>query len=516
MSFKTPRFSWLVYVNNFVFSTIYRYTRRNYKIWHYLARNYHPILSKFAYFNSCSMCDFASYNVPAYKKYLALKKSKVNYWDFDLLQYPETNKKDYIKAYSFADRCKFGVIPSTNTTIDESSGSTGKPYNWVRTIDELRDVHTISANYIRMEVCQKNEKLITLNAFSMGSWATGINMTLGMLPISIVKSIGPDIDKIIDTLETFKSTKEGGYSYLVCGYPPFVKNLVEEMLKRKFPIEDYKLYAVVGGEGMTEAMRDYLEKYFLKVRSGYGATDIQLGVGGETDFTIWVRKELIKNPALRLALLGEKENRTPMLFHYNPMDHFIETNSKDEIIISINNFKVLSPRLRYNLEDEGKVYEYEEFVNKLVECGYTRTEIKKVSKHNPIKMPLVLMYGRKDGTISYMGANIYPQDVEQGIYTSEYADKIANFKISLNEQKDLSLEPTINIELKEGIELITAEKYREDIATKVREYMMQVNRDFEESVKEDANTGNIQIEFFLPNQGPFANRDSKMIKNKYI
>jgi hypothetical protein len=46
--------------------------------------------------------------------------------------------------------------------------------------------------------------------------------------------------------------------------------------------------------------------------------------------------------------------------------------------------------------------------------------------------------------------------------------------------------------------------------------MMQVNRDFEESVKEDANTGNIQIEFFLPNQGPFANRDSKMIKNKYI
>jgi phenylacetate-CoA ligase len=413
---KTPRFSLLVYTNNLLFSTAYRTVRRNYHIWHFIAKNYHPVLTKFAYFNICSLCDWGSYKVPAYKDYLSKKQAQINYWDFDLTQYPETNKNEYIKQYSFADRAKFGKIPTKYTTIDESSGSTGKPFNWIRTIDELRDVHTVSSNYIKMEVIPEDSKVITLNAFSMGSWATGINMTLGLLPISIVKSIGPDIDKIIDTLETFESTKKSGYSYLICGYPPFLKHLVEEMTKRNFNFEDYSLYAVVGGEGMTEAMRDYLEKYFIKVRSGYGATDIQLGVGGENDFTIWARKQLIKNSIFRQKLLGDGENRTPMIFHYNPLDHFIETNEKNEIIISINNFKVLTPRFRYNLEDEGAVFEYDEFVKILLDSGYSLDDIREVSKSNPLKMPLVLIYGRKDGTISYMGANIYPQDVEQGIY----------------------------------------------------------------------------------------------------
>jgi phenylacetate-CoA ligase len=514
MSLINSKQSWLVYTNVNVFTFLYRTTRRHFKAWHFIAKHYQPWMSTVARFNTCSICDWASYKVPAYSKYLIETGAKPQYWKFDSTQYPETNKQSYIKSYSFADRCKFGKIPKTNTTIDESSGSTGKPYNWIRTIDELRDVHTISSNYIRMEIKEPN--LITLNAFSMGSWATGINMTLGLLPVSVVKSIGPDIDKIIDTLLTFESTKISGHAYLICGYPPFIKHLVEEMKRRDFAFDDYRLYAVVGGEGMTEAMRDYLEQYFIKVRSGYGATDIQLGVGGETDFTIWARKQLLANPKLREKILGKDENRTPMLFHYNPLDHFIETNDKNEIIITINSFKVLSPRLRFNLEDEGKVYEYKDFTKLLVECGYSEAEITKVSKNNPITMPLVLMYGRKDGTISYMGANIYPQDVEQGIYTSKYADKIENFILSLDENNKLESVSTINIELKDGINATQGEEYRENISTSIAHYMAQINRDFAESIKEDPTAADIKLTFFEFASGPFDNKNSKQIKNKYV
>ena len=529
---STPRNSLLVFLNNSLFTALYRATRRHYTIWHWIARHYHPLLSKVARFNTCSMCDWASYKVPAYAQYLKATKATINYWDFEPSQYPETNKTDYIKKYSFADRCKFGKIPTTMTTIDESSGSTGKPYNWIRTIDELRDVHTISSNYIRMEILDK--KLITLNAFSMGSWATGINMTLGLLPVSIVKSIGPDIDKIIDTLETFGSTTDSGFSYVICGYPPFIKHLCEEMKKREFNFGAYRLYAIVGGESMTEAMRDYLEKYFLKVRSGYGATDIQLGIGGETDFTIWSRKQLINNSKLRNLILGDHENRIPMLFHYNPLDHFIEINAKSEVIISINSFKVLSPRLRYNIEDEGKIFEYKEFVQLLILAGYSKEEIKEVSKSNPVKMPILLIFGRKDGTISYMGANIYPQDVEQGIYQSQFADKIENFILSLEQNDKLESKTTINIELKEGI---LVQRYpnvfanlpesqnqtssliiemESDIANNVRNFMAQVNKDFRESLREDPAAGQIDIRFYEYNSGIFANKNAKQIKNKYI
>ena len=43
--------------------------------------------------------------------------------------------------------------------------------------------------------------LVTINAFSMGAWAAGFNMSLGMMRHGIVKSIGPDLDKILSTLD---------------------------------------------------------------------------------------------------------------------------------------------------------------------------------------------------------------------------------------------------------------------------------------------------------------------------
>ena len=45
------------------------------------------------------------------------------------------------------------------------------------------------------------EPLVTINAFSMGAWAAGFNMSLGMMRHGIVKSIGPDVDKILSTLD---------------------------------------------------------------------------------------------------------------------------------------------------------------------------------------------------------------------------------------------------------------------------------------------------------------------------
>ena len=48
--------------------------------------------------------------------------------------------------------------------------------------------------------------LVTINAFSMGAWAAGFNMSLGMMRHGIVKSIGPDLDKILSTLTVLGPT----------------------------------------------------------------------------------------------------------------------------------------------------------------------------------------------------------------------------------------------------------------------------------------------------------------------
>jgi hypothetical protein len=53
---------------------------------------------------------------------------------------PVTDKKSYIDAYPLAARCRHGVIPVADAELDESSGSSGRPYTWIRGRAELQQV----------------------------------------------------------------------------------------------------------------------------------------------------------------------------------------------------------------------------------------------------------------------------------------------------------------------------------------------------------------------------------------
>ena len=72
---------------------------------------------------------------------------------------------------------------------------TGTPYNWIRGARERTVAHRNIGFFARYAFGRK--PLVTLNAFSMGAWAAGFNMSLGMTRHGIVKSIGPDVDKLL-------------------------------------------------------------------------------------------------------------------------------------------------------------------------------------------------------------------------------------------------------------------------------------------------------------------------------
>lgn len=109
-----------------------------------------------------------------------------------------------------------------------------------------------------------------------------------MARVAMVKNTGPDLEKIADTLEHFGP----GYDYVVAAYPPFLKHLRDRLDESGFPWADYRIRGMVGGEGMTEALRDYLEERFEEVRSGYGASDLTIGMGAESGFSVWLRRRL--------------------------------------------------------------------------------------------------------------------------------------------------------------------------------------------------------------------------------
>ena len=64
---------------------------------------------------------------------------------------------------------------------------------------------------------------MTLNGFSMGAWATGTNASATLARIGIVKSTGPDADKILSALEFLGPE----YTFVITGYPPFLRELLD-------------------------------------------------------------------------------------------------------------------------------------------------------------------------------------------------------------------------------------------------------------------------------------------------
>lgn len=494
-------YSWLL-------TGVYRTGAVHPAVWRWVVRAYHPVFDRVAARHARVACRFAALDVPAYRDFLKQNGAEGAHRMED---FPETTKQNYASVYDEESRCQEGRLHPTGTIVDESSGSAGKPYNWLRGPRELKAIYRNAAGYAKLVF--PGERLFVINAYSMGAWATGTTTGAAMARIAVVKNTGPDLDKIVDTLEHFGP----GFDYIVAAYPPFLKHLRDRLDAQDFPWERYRMRGLVGGEGMTEALRDYLEERFEGVRSGYGASDLTIGMGAETGFTVWLRKRLATDTDLRRELLGADEQRLPMIFHYNPLETYLEVNDRGELVCTINTKSCLQPKLRYNVGDEALLHPFKK-VKAIIRRDPDRwAQCQKALADERMNLPLLFLFGRRDSTISYMGANLYPQDVEYGLYEGNpHAARIARFCLSMEELPGLECRPVVNIELREDTDLSPAD--REELARICRlgvlGHLAKVSRDFAESLKEDPTTADLRVHIFDPGAGPFAH--ARQLKNVYL
>jgi phenylacetate-CoA ligase len=342
----------------------------------------------------------------------------------------------------------------------------------------------------------------------MGAWATGINMGLALQRNSVVKNTGPDISKILNTLWFFGPR----YTYLILGYPPFLKHLIDVAEKEQFPLKDYCLDALVGGEGMSEGIRDYLLRYFQKVYSGYGATDLELGIAGETPLSVAIRRLARDNPLVRQKLFG-KDTRLPMLFQYNPIIHHIEVNEDRELIFTITRLSLLSPRIHYNVHDQGGIARYDEMSDTLASLGYDIKKIASQSGSRPIKLPFLWVYGRRDYTISVMGANIYPEDIEQCLFEVPELTRITHsFCLSLSEGPQCEMKPCFNFEIETEPNSELENKFRKSML----EGLIRLNADYREAWKEYPHAMIPEIRLYRMGEGPFAQDEGRIKQVRFL
>ncbi|GAA1031788.1 phenylacetate--CoA ligase family protein [Virgisporangium ochraceum] len=496
---------WTLRLTSVALTALYALYRVHPAVWRTMARNYRPWMGRFARLHAFMTCQFAALDVPAYADFLRRRGWTFRY--FDLSTYPETAKDTYVRAYPEEQRCWHGRFEVTGSVVDESSGSSGTPFNWVRGRRELNTVHKNLAGYTTLVF--PSRRRFVINAYSMGAWATGTNTGIAMAKVAMVKNTGPDLAKIVDTLRHFGP----GFEYIVTAYPPFLKHLRDALDARGFPWHDYRISGLVGGEGMTEALRDYLEERFAKVRSGYGASDLTIGMAGETDLSVWLRRRLRTDAGLRSALLGADEHRLPMVFQYNPLETYLETNADHDVVCTVNSTAVMAPKVRYNIGDEGRLWSFPEVLAALPPS--LRPEALQAWISDRMRLPFLFLFGRRDSTVSYMGANIYPQDVEYGLYEGNpHAHLIAGFCLEVVEDADLSSRPVVNVRLRPGAGVDRGDLARL-CADGVVAHLASASRDFAESLKEDPSAARVEVRVFDHDDGPFAGADGR-IKNVYL
>ena len=421
-------------------------------------------------------------------------------WIPDFSQVPATDKKNYVLKHSIQQRCFGGALPMVGGIVDESSGSTGKPNNWVRGPAERKEVGRIMQ--IAMHHLLGPEPVFFLNAFALGPWATGMNVSGFVSDVCLLKSIGPDAGKIITTLKDFGPT----YRYVIAGYPPFLKSLVDSP---DIDWSQYNILAFYGGEGISEAMRDYLGKGFKKVYGSYGASDLEINLAAENDFTVKLRKLILANPQLRARIC--RFDGDPIVFQYNPMDYMVETNEDGELLITICRMENVAPKLRYNIHDRGHVMRFKEVARILAEEGYSISEW---NVGDIAELPVMFHYGRADLAVAFYGCKITPNEIEKIVFeTPQLAPIVELFALLTGEDERTNKTLTVALELRPGA---TAPSSDLDLLNReVFERLAVANQDYRESRKMIPAGLEPRLKFFEHGTGPFAGKDIRL-KSNYI
>ncbi len=446
--------------------------------------------------------------VPAYKKFIDSHGGKPhirlrNNLMPDMTKVPEMDKQNYIKKYSIEDRVIGGKLPRKGVMVDESSGSSGKPTSWVRgPVERSMTKQMLQLSYHRI---MGGDNVFVINAFALGAWATGLNVTMCLTEISIIKSTGPDLDKIINTMLEFGPH----YHYIIMGYPPFLKTVADD---ERIDWNKYSADSVYGGEGISEGLRDYLLKTFRRVIGSYGASDLEINVAAESDLTIALRKALIGNEDLRNALIHPEYGVTPMIFQYNPLAYYIETNEKGELVVTICRPQNISPKIRYNIHDRGHVLRYGVLRKELKKMG--RLDILKGIKHS-VDLPLLFLYGRSDMSIDYYGANVTPDSLREVLYgIPEIAAVINTFRLISEEDSKHNVHMEIAVEMVDGAKKPT--KSARELCDAACERLAEINRDFYNARYKTATADNYpELSIHEFGTGPFAGGQRKL-KNEYV
>lgn len=407
--------------------------------------------------NSIKLFRQAAKNVDAYASFLkdrGIRADKIKTVE-DWQQVPITDKNNYLRQYPLESLLQKdghnGLLEFCST-----SGSTGEPFYFPRSEELGVQYSKLIEGYLLQSDPKRNKNTLVLIGFGMGVWIGGV-FTLRAFEIAS-KSLRYPLSILpvgYNKKEMFKALKQLAPQFdqtIIVGYPPFVKQLVDEAPEEGIDLLQLRTRYLFAAESFTEGFRDYIcaktnANPLLDTLNIYGTADIG-AMAYESPVSILVRRLATADKQLFESIFGQIQ-KTPTLAQYNP--DFIEFEEVDGTVVLTG--RSVLPLIRYSIGDNGGVFAYKKMESILRERGYDLSaEIKKAGIPSIVpKQPFVYVYERSNFSATLHGINIYPEFIKDGLLNPElHAHVTGRFVMSTHYDAAQNQYLEIHVELSRG------------------------------------------------------------------
>jgi len=437
-------------------------------------------------------------NVPAYQSFLnqeGINPASVQTFK-DFQQLPLTTKQNYLQHYSLAELCRDGTLESCDM-IAVSSGSTGHPSFWLRSLTDELQIATRFEQVFHDSFQADRRRTLAVICFALGTWVGGMyttdccrHLASKDYPITVITpgNNKTEIFRVIQALApAFEQT-------VLLGYPPFLKDVIDTGIAQGIDWKQYNIKWVMAGEVFSEEWRSLVGDRVGSTNpcydsaSLYGTADAGV-LGNETPLSICIRRWLANHPEVARKLFGE--SRLPTLVQYDPCVRFFEVQNGTLLFSGDNGI----PLIRYHISDNGGIIPYSTMLEFLAEHGFDPVETlnnSSATPHSPLPtphvrgiypLPFVYIFGRSHFTVSYFGANIYPENVTVGLEQTPICEWVTGkFVMQVKEDHDRNEFLSIVVELSPGVE--GNEEKRGAIANAIKHHLCRLNSEFANYVPE--------------------------------
>jgi phenylacetate-CoA ligase len=414
----------------------------------------------------------AAVRVPAYKDFLRrnrIKPEKIRS-RADLSAVPHLDKQNYLSRYPMEQLCWDGALEGKRLVFTSSSGSTGKPFYFPRAAALDHRSSLIFELALQSMSRGRMPPTLFIVSFGMGVWIGGVIslQSLRLLgergyPISVITP-GSNKKEVFEALTRLAPMYE---QVVLGGYPPFVKDVLDEAAEHGFDPAKRPLKVFCAAEAFDETFREYVMKKagakdpLFDTANLYGTADIGT-MAIETPVSIALRRRALEDDKLYVRLFSGAE-KLPTLAQFHPGVVDFEEQGGRLYVTGDNAL----PLVRYDIGDHGGVRGFDEAMT-AAEASSPGIASALRSAGAPMPpLPFVYVYERADFSTKLYGAIIYAEHVRAALLVPRLAGEVTG-KFSMSTEHDEKQDEylDVHVELKRGVEA------DEDLRQRIRDAMV--------------------------------------------